>query len=86
MIIWLQEQQRYDVITKSALKLQKFNCLDLVNVQLKQNSQRDIKITKNGCMIKHHFSSKNTIRQFPTLLSLSLMAFFLPNFSLHSFA
>ena len=26
-------------------------------------------------MIKHHFSSKNTIRQFPTLLSLSLMAF-----------
>ena len=28
-------------------------------------------------MIKHNLTSKNTIRQFPSLLSLSLMAFFL---------
>ena len=28
-------------------------------------------------MIKHNLTSKNTIRQFPALLSLSLMAFFL---------
>ena len=27
MIIWLQEQQRYDVITKSALKLQNLTAL-----------------------------------------------------------
>ena len=30
-----------------------------------------------SCMIKHNLTSKNTIRQFPALLSLSLMAFFL---------
>ena len=29
------------------------------------------------CVIKHNLTSKNTIRQFPSLLSLSLMAFFL---------
>ena len=30
-----------------------------------------------SCMIKRNLTSKNTIRQFPALLSLSLMAFFL---------